>query len=99
MKNKKTIRAPQCKYMPTDKNTVVIHTTKLGKVYEAGFTIGNQHFHVGERETKKEAQWMCDMLETAFTNLITPEWIHKLKSQENRQLVIDNLEIKIINKG
>lgn len=94
----KPIKAAQCKYMPTDKNTVVIHTTKRGEVYEVGFTIGNQHFTVQERETKKEAQWFCDMLETAFNTLIIPQYIHEFKSQKAKEKIIENLNIKVINK-
>jgi len=73
-KKEKTFRAKRCKHMPTKDNTVVIFSSKHGKgVYKAGFTIGNQDFTVGERETKEEVVFMCNMLETAFKNLVKPK--------------------------
>lgn len=74
-KQKKPIRAARCKYMPTKENTVIIFSSKHGDFYKAGFTIGNQDFTVGERETKEEAKWMCNMLEIAFNSLIEPKCI------------------------
>lgn len=87
MAKEKTFKAKRCKHMPAKDNTVVIFSTNHGKgIYKAGFTIGNQDFVVGERETKEEAQWMCNMLESAFKNLLKPS--DDLISQK----------IKIINK-
>ena len=95
--DKKPIKAARCKHMPAKDNTVVIFSSKRGNIYEAGFTIGVQDFTVAECETKATAAWYCDVLETAFNTLITPAWIDNLKSQENRQLVMDDLKIKVVN--
>ncbi len=94
---KKSIRAARCIHMPAKPNTVVIFSSKHGETYKAGFTIGNQDFTVAERETKEEAQWYCDMLETAFKALITPPVVGKLLSEENKKMVIRNLPIKVKN--
>ena len=78
----KPIKAARCKHMPTKKHTVVIFSSKHGDHYKAGFTIGNQDFTVGERETKQEAKWMCDMLQKAFENLIYPDFFENFKNKE-----------------
>jgi hypothetical protein len=90
----KTFKAPRCKYMPTDDNTVIIFSTKRGKNFEAGFTIGNQDFTLVERGTKEEAQWYCDMLEIAFKTLITPKIDNNIKSEKAKK-IIGNLLPKI----
>lgn len=99
MAKQKTFRAKRCKHMPTKDNTVVIFSSKHGKgIYKAGFTIGNQDFTVGERETKEEATWMCNMLEVAFKNLVKQKVI---QSSKNPGLVLQDVtppKIKIINK-
>ena len=93
MAKEKTFRAKRCKHMPTKDNTVVIFSSKHGKgIYKAGFTIGNQDFTVGERETKEEVVFMCNMLETAFKNLVKPNVIHSSDDP------ITPPKIKIINK-
>lgn len=98
-KIKKPIRDPRCIHMPTEDNTVVIFSLKRGNVYESGFTIGNQHFTVSERDTKQEAQWFCDVLENAFQTLITPKGIESVKSEEGKleYMAKMNPEIKIKN--
>lgn len=94
---KKEIRAARCIHMPAPANTVVIFSSKHGETFKAGFTIGVQDFTIAERETKEEAQWYCDMLEKAFTNLITPPVVDKLQSDENKKMVMNNLPIKVKN--
>lgn len=37
--------------------------------WRANFSIGVQHFHVCERETKAEAKWYLKVLRTAFKNM------------------------------
>lgn len=99
MAKEKTFRAKRCKHMPTKDNTVVIFSSKHGKgIYKAGFTIGNQDFTVGERETKEEVVFVCNMLETAFKNLVKPKVI---QSSDDPMLVAQDItppKIKIINK-
>ena len=99
-KKEKTFRAKRCKHMPTKDNTVVIFSSKHGKgIYKAGFTIGNQDFTVGERETKEEVVFMCNMLETAFKNLIKPfksESLSKVIHLSDDPIIPP--KIKIINK-
>ena len=95
----KPIRDPRCIHMPTEDNTVVIFSLKRGNVYESGFTIGNQHFTVSERDTKEEAQWFCDVLENAFQTLITPKGIESVKNEENKQLYIEKMPPKITIKN
>ncbi len=92
---KNRLVAPRCIHMPTKDNTVVIFSTKRGKGFEAGFTIGNQDFTLPERETKEEAQWYCDMLETAFTNLITPKSLENVTSKAAKKTFMDNMLPKI----
>ena len=95
MAKEKTFRAKRCKHMPTKDNTVVIFSSKHGKgIYKAGFTIGNQDFTVGERETKEEVVFMCNMLETAFKNLVKPKTIAPQKTTT----LLPPPVIKIINK-
>lgn len=99
MAKEKTFKAKRCKHMPTKDNTVVIFSSKHGKgIYKAGFTIGNQDFTVGERETKEEVVFMCNMLETAFKNLVKTKVI---QSSDDPRLVVQDItppKIKIINK-
>lgn len=95
----KPIKALRCKYMPADANTIVIFSTKHGDTYKAGFTIGNQDFTVAERETKAEAVWYCDVLETAFNKLIEMKDVG-LRSDKAKELYKEsaNPNIIIINK-
>lgn len=95
MKKKKAIRAPRCIHMPTKDNTVVIFSSKQGSKYQAGFTIGNQDFTVADRDTKEEAEWFCDMLETAFKTLTTPKGVEAFKSESAKKLLMDSLVPKI----
>lgn len=97
MDKKQLLRHKRCVHMPTKENTVVIFSSKNGKEFESGFTIGNQDFTVAKRQTKAEAQWFCDMLEVAFRNLIEPSYIEKLKSEENKKQARKELLSKIIN--
>ena len=95
MKKNKAIVAPRCIHMPTKENTVVIFSSKRGKVFEAGFTIGNQDFTVAEKGTKAEAKWFCDVLETAFKTLITPKGAENFQSEKARNLLMESLTPKI----
>lgn len=91
---------PKCVHMPTDKNTVVIHSTKSGDVYNVGFTIGVQYFNVAERDDKESADFMCDMLEEAFKKLthievpkayLTKSSIETYKEMHRPEIKIKNL--------
>ncbi len=99
MKKKKTFVAPRCIHMPTADNTVVIFSSKNGNTFDAGFTIGNQDFVVSNRDTKAEAEWYCNVLETAFQKLITPESLSKVKSEEAKKMIKQSLipKINIVN--
>lgn len=91
----------RCKYMPAPANTVIIFSNKYGKHYQAGFTIGNQDFHVSDAElNKEEAVFYCDMLENAFKELIRNSVEDKFKSELGKQAVRDmnTPKIKVINK-
>lgn len=68
----KPITDPHCIHMPVKENTVIIFSCKQGKNYDAGFCIGVQYFAIASQVTKKESKWYCDVLETAFQNLIKP---------------------------
>jgi len=92
---KKPIKAIRCKHMPTQDNTVVIFSSKHGNVYQAGFTIGNQDFTVAERDTKEEAQWFCDVLETAFKTLINPKSFENFRDEKAFELAMNSLLPKI----
>ncbi len=95
----KTFKAPRCKHMPTPDNTIVIFSTKRGKIFEAGFTIGNQDFTMVEKGTQEEATFYCNMLEIAFTNLITPKSLEKCRSEEAKKLFMESLIPKITIKN
>ncbi len=99
MSKKKTYKLPRCKYMPVSDNTVVIFSTVRGKIFEAGFTIGNQDFTMVEKGTQDEATFYCDMLEIAFTNLITPKNLENVKSEKAKKMFMDNMlpKITVIN--
>ncbi len=88
---------PRCIHMPTEENTVVIFSSKHGKNYQAGFTIGNQDFTVAERENEEEAKWFCDVLEMAFNKLIEPKVLNQLKSPISKKKVLKELYIKVKN--
>ncbi len=86
--------------MPTKDNTVVIFSSKRGKEFEAGFTIGNQDFTIAQRGTKEEVKFFCNMLEVAFKNLIK-EGGDNPKIGLGKKVLVESkpLKINIINKG
>lgn len=94
------MKAKRCKYMPTKDNTVVIFSSKRGKEFEAGFTIGNQDFTIAQRGTKEEVKFFCNMLEVAFNNLIKQD-DNNFKSDLGKKMYKEfkPLKINIINKG
>ena len=95
--------------MPTKDNTVVIFSSKRGKEFEAGFTIGNQDFTIAQRGTKEEVKFFCNMLEVAFKNLIkeggdNPKNGNLTFSKTfglGKKVLVESkpLKINIINKG
>lgn len=97
MNKTESIKHARCIHMPAPQNTVIIFVSKRGKLHEAGFTIYNQDFTIAECETKKGAQWFCDVLEAALLKLITPTIVNKLKNEENKKQVIKDLYIKVNN--
>lgn len=49
---------------------VKFKTVKTFGGWAARFTIGVQSFTLADTDTKKQAQWYCDQLKTAFKNLL-----------------------------
>ena len=94
MKKSTPIKAPRCIHIPTKENTVVIFSSKKGKSFEAGFTIGNQDFTVAERGTIEEAHFFCNMLEYAFKALIKKN-DSATKSDAVKKMIADMSDPKI----
>ncbi len=77
--------------------TVTLNYEKVMGKFVATFTIGVQTFHLSPVETKKEAKWFCEQLETAFNNLSepyfgegnTPSFKQNCKALANPKIMIE----------